>query len=280
VIRFIPPSILLYTTGLALLVGTASAQSKPQAPLTGIDWSQYEVIIYDAATIARINTPVETTPVITPQTVAPTLPQTPEPEKPAAIIPSQPVQTASLEDQTAQVAAPLPVTTEVSTVENAPTAPIAQRDVSALISHRNAKGVPVIVGAPDCSADELAIRMNITKIKKQKGMLVIDLHDDNPEHFLKSSKVVLRVRQDVTGTDMNVCMPVESAGQYAIGIYHDSNNNEKFDKNFLGIPKEHFGASNNPKFGLSKPELSGSIFDVTETGADIAIRLFKASDIL
>lgn len=34
-------------------------------------------------------------------------------------------------------------------------------------------------------------------------------------------------------------------GKYAIGLYIDSNENEKLDSNFFGIPTEQFGFSNN-----------------------------------
>lgn len=35
------------------------------------------------------------------------------------------------------------------------------------------------------------------------------------------------------------------AGTYALFIFHDANSNNKMDKNFLGIPKEGYGASKN-----------------------------------
>ncbi|MFN1836016.1 DUF2141 domain-containing protein [Balneola sp. MJW-20] len=40
-------------------------------------------------------------------------------------------------------------------------------------------------------------------------------------------------------------------GDYAIAVYHDKNTNGKLDTNFLGIPKEAYGFSNNArgKFG-------------------------------
>lgn len=40
-------------------------------------------------------------------------------------------------------------------------------------------------------------------------------------------------------------------GEYAIAVYHDKNINGKLDTNFLGIPKEAYGFSNNArgKFG-------------------------------
>ena len=44
-------------------------------------------------------------------------------------------------------------------------------------------------------------------------------------------------------------------GTYAIGVYIDENDNEKLDTNFLGIPKEQYGFSNNAKaFGIPKFE--------------------------
>lgn len=44
-------------------------------------------------------------------------------------------------------------------------------------------------------------------------------------------------------------------GTHAIGVYIDENDNEKLDTNFLGIPKEQYGFSNNAKaFGIPKFE--------------------------
>lgn len=36
-------------------------------------------------------------------------------------------------------------------------------------------------------------------------------------------------------------------GDYAIAVYHDKNMNGKLDTNFLGIPKERYGFSNNAR---------------------------------
>jgi uncharacterized protein (DUF2141 family) len=41
--------------------------------------------------------------------------------------------------------------------------------------------------------------------------------------------------------------------QLAISAFHDSNENEKLDKNSLGIPTERYGFSNNPKRGFGPP---------------------------
>jgi uncharacterized protein (DUF2141 family) len=40
---------------------------------------------------------------------------------------------------------------------------------------------------------------------------------------------------------------------YAISVHHDKNNNGVLDKNWVGIPTEAIGASNNPKAFLGPP---------------------------
>ena len=51
-------------------------------------------------------------------------------------------------------------------------------------------------------------------------------------------------------------------GIYAIGVYIDENDNEKLDTNFLGIPKEQYGFSNNAKaFGIPKFEAASFVIE-------------------
>jgi len=51
-------------------------------------------------------------------------------------------------------------------------------------------------------------------------------------------------------------------GEYAIALFIDSNGNKKLDKNFLGIPKEQFGFSNNAMGTLSAPTFEQAQFKV------------------
>ena len=43
------------------------------------------------------------------------------------------------------------------------------------------------------------------------------------------------------------------AGEYAISIFHDVNGNEKLDRNFIGIPKEGVGSSNDAAGSFGPP---------------------------
>jgi len=64
------------------------------------------------------------------------------------------------------------------------------------------------------------------------------------------------------------------AGNYAIAVYHDKNENGKLDTNFLGIPKEDYGFSNNArrKFGPAKWDDAKFRVEDTATQIEIIIR--------
>ena len=49
-------------------------------------------------------------------------------------------------------------------------------------------------------------------------------------------------------------------GTYAIGFYIDKNQNEKIDTNFLGIPKEQFGFSNDVMGKFGPPSFEAASF--------------------
>ena len=51
-------------------------------------------------------------------------------------------------------------------------------------------------------------------------------------------------------------------GTYAIALFVDANENLKIDKNFLGIPKEQYGFSNNAMGKLSGPSFEQAKFQV------------------
>lgn len=64
------------------------------------------------------------------------------------------------------------------------------------------------------------------------------------------------------------------SGVYAVAVFHDANNNNQMDKNFLGIPKEGYGASQNKLPFASAPGFDDNKFSVPEkTTTTLRIRL-------
>jgi uncharacterized protein (DUF2141 family) len=62
------------------------------------------------------------------------------------------------------------------------------------------------------------------------------------------------------------------SGQYAVSLFHDENMNEKLDKNFMGIPKEGYGASNNPGRKMRAPTFEEARFS-HQTDQSLEIKL-------
>jgi uncharacterized protein (DUF2141 family) len=62
-------------------------------------------------------------------------------------------------------------------------------------------------------------------------------------------------------------------GFAAVTVLHDENMNRKMDKNFIGIPKEGYGTSNNPKKARHNPRWDEANFAVTQPEQTIQIRL-------
>ncbi|MBI1262741.1 MAG: DUF2141 domain-containing protein [Rhizobiales bacterium] len=52
------------------------------------------------------------------------------------------------------------------------------------------------------------------------------------------------------------------AGTYAVAVSHDLNGNRKTDTNFLGIPKEAWGVSNNVRPNLRAPRFDEAAFNL------------------
>jgi uncharacterized protein (DUF2141 family) len=62
-------------------------------------------------------------------------------------------------------------------------------------------------------------------------------------------------------------------GTYALSVLHDENSNNKMDTSFIGIPKEGFGASNNPKGRLGPQTFDDAKFELKSNTKIVEINI-------
>ncbi len=62
-------------------------------------------------------------------------------------------------------------------------------------------------------------------------------------------------------------------GTYAVQAFHDENDNLKIDRNFVGLPKEGIGFSNDAPFHFGPPSFRDAAITVASQGGQIAVRL-------
>jgi uncharacterized protein (DUF2141 family) len=95
-----------------------------------------------------------------------------------------------------------------------------------------------------CRNDQM--NLQISHITGIKGELFVALHNSGDTYLSKKSKpfrsATVKVKQQGS-QQVSLCDVKE--GQYAVSIFQDENGNGKLDSNFIGIPKEPYGFSNN-----------------------------------
>ena len=65
-------------------------------------------------------------------------------------------------------------------------------------------------------------------------------------------------------------------GEYSVAIYHDVNDNNLFDRNWIGYPKEPFAISNNLRpFKILFPSFDAAKVVLSEKGATLSITLIQ-----
>lgn len=60
-------------------------------------------------------------------------------------------------------------------------------------------------------------------------------------------------------------------GSYAVSIGHDLNGNKRVDTNFVGLPTEQWGVSNNARPSLRAPRFDEAVFKVAADAKDVVI---------
>jgi len=101
---------------------------------------------------------------------------------------------------------------------------------------------------------------NINKESGNIGVLVFNSTKGWPEDRFAAFKDVLVPARPGT---VNVTIPGLPAGDYALAVLHDANQNHKLDKNLFGKPKEQWGMSNNPHATVKAPPFSAAKFTLT-----------------
>lgn len=93
------------------------------------------------------------------------------------------------------------------------------------------------------------------------------------EQFPSEEKFYRGLTVEATGEPANATVPDLPPGTYAVAAYVDSNRNGRKDKNFLGMPSEAYGFSNDARGMFGPPAFAAAAFEVGEAPAAQSIHL-------
>ncbi|NHB67762.1 DUF2141 domain-containing protein [Perlabentimonas gracilis] len=105
---------------------------------------------------------------------------------------------------------------------------------------------------------QLSITIKIYELRNNNGQVHLELSNENEAQISAATK-------DITGNKTVIVIEGLEPGKYAFKFIHDENNNNKLDTNWLGIPKEGFGFSNNPSMTFGPPSFEKTIFELNES---------------
>jgi uncharacterized protein (DUF2141 family) len=118
------------------------------------------------------------------------------------------------------------------------------------------------------------IHVKILGIRNSVGAVACALFESPegfPTEFLKSAANIMIIKiQDKQARCAFLDVP---PGTYALAVIHDENMDGKLGTNWLGVPREGYGFSNNAKALLSAPSFDAASFPHDGQNLDLTIRL-------
>lgn len=115
------------------------------------------------------------------------------------------------------------------------------------------------------------LTVKVTNLKSTKGEIFIALWDSARGFPSNNDSAIERVivEPEVAQATIKNLKP----GKYAIAIFHDKNSDRVLNTNAMGIPKEAFGFSNNPRLLFGPPKFRKASFTIKNQNITKTIRL-------
>ncbi len=130
-----------------------------------------------------------------------------------------------------------------------------------------------IVAAYTSHAQVGNLNLNITALRSSKGSVLINLYRSEEGFPTDQEKVWKSAKVPVITPTLGYMFENIPFGTYAITIAHDENGNGRLNMNFLGIPKEGTGTSNDARGSFGPPKFADAKFSHAKSETPVNIKL-------
>lgn len=119
------------------------------------------------------------------------------------------------------------------------------------------------------------IIVHITGFRSDKGHARVGVFKQAKGFPLDSARAATGARVPVQDREATAVFADLPYGSYAVIAHHDENDNYKLDVNWLDLPKEMYGASNNPRARIGPPRWKDAKFELSGDSLIVVIKLHK-----
>jgi uncharacterized protein (DUF2141 family) len=109
------------------------------------------------------------------------------------------------------------------------------------------------------------LNVEVSGLRSEKGHLALQL--------FKDGELVGEEMTAISGAAVHLSFSGLSRGTYQIKYFHDENDNVELDTNFIGIPTEGYGFSNNAKGFMGPPDDEETFFQLEEGGKTVRLEI-------
>jgi uncharacterized protein (DUF2141 family) len=105
---------------------------------------------------------------------------------------------------------------------------------------------------------QIDLIVEIAPLRNNNGKILLEFSNEK-EEILKG------ISEDIADNKCIIRIPNLKPGTYAFRYFHDENNDEEINTNFMGIPREGYGFSNNAKGSFGPPSFDKMLFELTKS---------------
>lgn len=125
-----------------------------------------------------------------------------------------------------------------------------------------------IVAFTVAGQESFTLKVTVNNVTSDKGKVLFSLNNEN--QFMKAAPLQASSSEIKDGVAV-VTFENVPAGEYAVMVFHDKNENNKMDFQPNGMPDEAYGMSNNP-MSYGPPTWNDAKFSIA-ANTEILIRL-------
>jgi uncharacterized protein (DUF2141 family) len=117
------------------------------------------------------------------------------------------------------------------------------------------------------------LKVVVNNIKSKSGQIGFSLYNSADAFPSQTEKALISEFVKIAGNSVEYTFTNLPLGTYAVSVVHDEDNDKKLKTNFLGMPKEGVGVSNNAKGLFGPPKYNDAKFDFNKSEQTITITL-------